>query len=199
MRPPVDPLTPIDDEPSPEELAAIAARIAAERESVIARDSRIRKPVRRAYARAEKIEPSTTADDPRRPIADRHACKETLMGGLNGQAKAIDSTAVTSAEEVNCPKCGWPYGKRRRCHYCFPGGRPVGRTPELSRPDVAPSVARTPATPPLPASPLSSSSSSSSLIRELEAVRQIAAALEGLSTESTARVLAFLRPHFDQT
>jgi RNA polymerase primary sigma factor len=112
------------------------------------------------------------------------AREDPEMASANGLATTLRGTL--EADNGRCPDCGTPYGKIRRCFRCKPT-RPANKAPVPAVREQPPVVAE--ATPTPPARP-------SSALRELDAMRSIVGALDGLDEGATRRVLAWVGWHF---
>jgi hypothetical protein len=160
-------IAPHGREPTSEERERVEATIAK------LRAARERK-LRGEAATESTPSPPDLAPDPR-PSA--------LKAFVRGDAPSPGPAAPTAAKAQpgsyedfsagNCPDCGKPFGKIRRCFACKP------TTPKAT-------------VTPRPAAPVSAADRPDDPLRELDAMRAIIVALDGLDPAAAARVLGWV-------
>jgi RNA polymerase-binding transcription factor DksA len=167
----------------------------------------------RRLGRADRLNFPTPEEQAR--MSQSHAPARNGVAAVREEGARIESDRARDTSLGACPACGTPYGKRRRCFVCSPGGRPRGdrgaaaEKPPASRPPIA---APTPATivrhapveqpPPSPPAPARSAAvepastapapASSPRDPELDAMHDCYRALDGLDAVAIRRALAWV-------
>lgn len=117
------------------------------------------------------------------------------IGGYDDAKQTAEAKTPSPSPNGDCPQCGNPFGKRRRCFICKPSAPPFSKSPRAAGESVPPVVGPKPRpveVPPLPAPAQSQASTPSNLMAELDAMKAIVAALDRLDGKAAARVLAWV-------
>jgi hypothetical protein len=152
-----------------------------ERERVEATIAKLRAAKERKLRGEDATESTPSPPDPDlAPVPRPSALKAFVRGDAPppGPAAPVAAQAQPGPCEDysagNCPDCGKPYGKIRRCFACKPTTPKATVTPRPAAP--APVAADRP----------------DDLLRELDAMRAVVAALDGLDPAAAARVLGWV-------